>query len=620
MRATGGPVSAQVRISGAWLAALLVAFLLLPERSLGRTDDAPRRILILHSFNYTLPSSSLVANGARQRLLERSPNPIELDVVYLDFARFSGPDQELTMARFLRDRYAGRRLDAVMAISSPALLFVIRHRGDFAPGVPIVFLGVSRTAYEAAQVPRGVTGHVIDDDLILDRTLTLAETLQPDARRLYVIAGSAPIDRRWQTLARNVIERRKRRFETTYLFEQTYDELTANVSRIPRDAIVLLLTVIRDSAGRSFFVPGVVGKALAELSQAPVYSPYYHPMKGPLGGFVETYESMGSTAADIVLDILAGKDPATIPPRPSPDMAYRVDDKAMGRWGLSEKNLPPGTVIMDKDPSLWDLYRWYVIGAISIIAIQALLIAGLVVQRRRRQLAEASIRAKESALRISYDQVRQLNGQLINAQEEERARIARQLHDDVGQRIASVSIGLSGLKRRVTETDVAVRKDVSELQHEVVELARDLRGLSHELHPGVLQHVGLPDALRARCEEIGAESNIKIEVEASGEWPAAADEISICLYRVAQEALRNIAKHSNATTGRVSLVRHDGEVVMRVADDGRGFEANGSNGHSGIGVLSMSERVRMLGGSFEMQSSADAGTIAVVSIPIGAQS
>jgi signal transduction histidine kinase len=443
--------------------------------------------------------------------------------------------------------------------------------------------------------------------------------MQPAARRLYVIAGSAPVDRRWQSIARRLIERRGQRFETTYLFERTYDELLAEVSGIPRDSIVLLLNVLRDSAGRTFFIPGEVAKTLAELSPAPVYSPYYHLLKGPLGGFTETYESMGSTAADIVLEILAGKNPATIPPRSNPDIGYRVDFKAMQRWGLSEKNLPPATIVMDRNPGLWQLYRWYVIGAVSLILVQTLLIAGLVAQRRRRQAAEASTRAKESALRVSYEQVRHLNGQLINAQEDERARIARELHDDVGQRIASLSIGLSGLKRRSTVADEAARDEISKLQRNAVSLAKDLRNLSHELHPGALQHVGLHEALRARCEEISVESNIKIHFDVAGEWTEVGDEVTLCLYRVAQEGLRNIVRHAGARMCRISLVHEGSQIVMRLADDGRGFKLNSINGQRGIGLLSMRERVGMLGGRFEVQSTESAGTVAIVSIPTGAR-
>jgi hypothetical protein len=112
-----------------------------------------------------------------------------------------------------------------------------------------------------------------------------------------------------------VVEARERKFETTYLFELPYDALMAEVSRIPSDAIVLALTVLRDGAGKTF-VPAEVAGKLASLSPAPVYYPYLEAVgRGHVGGFSETFEGMGSTAADVVLEILAGKDPTTIPPR-----------------------------------------------------------------------------------------------------------------------------------------------------------------------------------------------------------------------------------------------------------------------------------------------------------------
>jgi len=602
----------------AYAAAFALTFLALSCRSSAGAEEIPWRVLILHAYNYTLPALTLATDGARTRLFERSPRKIELDAVYLDLARYAEPEQEMLMAKFLRDRYASRQPDVVIAAGADALPFITRHRDGFAPGVPVVFLGVSITSYQALRPPPDVTGHVIDLDLILDRTLGLAERLQPDAHRLFFVAGSATVDRRWQLIARRIAERRQRRFDVTYLFDLSYDALMAEISRVPRDSVVVFLSFLRDGAGNAL-PPGEVATTLSKLSPAPVYSPYEHPLKGPVGGYVETFASMGSTAADIVLEVLGGKDPATIPPRPNPDIGYRVDDKALQRWGLSERNLPPGTIVTDREPGLWELYRGYVIVALSLIALQAVLIAALLMQARRRRAAEASILAKESALRVSYEQVRELNTRLVNAQEEERARIARELHDDVGQRVASLSIGLSGLKRRPAVTDEAVRDELSELQHKAVDLAKGLRDLSHQLHPGVLQHVGLAEALRTRCEEISVRSNINLELEVANDWSEVTDEVALCLYRVAQEALQNIVKHSNATSGRISLARHDGRVVMRVADEGRGLAAGPSNGHQGIGLISMRERVQMLGGSFEMRSSANAGTVAVVSIPTGEQ-
>lgn len=579
-------------------------------------ENVPRRVLFLHSYNYTLPGTTLIAEGARKRLVEKSAESIEVDAVYLDAARYVEPEQETVMATFLRDRYAKRRPDVIVPIGPDALAFTVGHRDEFAPAVPVVFAAISRATYQSQNLPPDVTGHIIDLELLFDRTLALAENLQPDARRLYVIAGSALVDVRWQAIARKLIGERERQFDTTYLFGLAYPELIDEVSRIPPDAIVIYLNVLRDSAGKTF-VSGELAAELSGLSAAPVYSPYAYPLKGPLGGFYEQTEAMGSTAADIVLEILAGKDPASIVPRTNPNLGYRVDFKAMERWGLSETNLPPGTVVLDKPPSLWELYRWYVVAAASLIALQAILIAGLLFQRRRRRLAEADIRLKESALRVSYEQVRELNGQLITAQEEERGRIARELHDDVGQRLASLSIGLSSLKRHAAAADRGIGDGLSQLQKEAVCLAKDLRDLSHELHPGVLQHVGLPAALRARCEEISAESRVEIGFDVADGWSETPDEISLCLYRVAQEALRNMVTHANAATGHVSLGRRNGHVEMQIADDGRGFDANGSASHKGLGLLSMRERVRMLGGSLDIRSSAGAGTVAVVSIPAG---
>lgn len=594
-------------------ASVLISAVLWAVLAVGATE-APRRILILYGYNYTLPATAAAAEGIRTRLLERSAHKIELDAEFLDLARFSEPEQELLMASFLRERYARRQPDVVLAMGPDAVSFIIKHRDSFAPGVPTVVIGLPLER-PSSPLPN-VTGHIFDLEAYLEGTLTLAERLQPDARRLFVIAGSSATDRYWQAIARKVIGSRNRKLETTYLFDLSYDEFVAEVSRIPRDAIVVALTIFSDKAGRTF-IPLEMAATLAGVSPAPVYAPHIDWVgRGLVGGFGETFESMGRLAADMALEILAGRDPAAVSPRANPDRAYRVDFRAMQRWGLSESNLPPGTMVMHKNPTIWELYRWYIVGVASLIVFQTLLIAGLFVQRSRRQAAEAGILVREGALRRSYEQLRQLAGRLISAQEEERTRIARELHDDVGQRIASLSIGLSGLKRRVPDANETVRNDVSLLQQQTMDLAKDLRDLSHELHPGALEHIGLIEALHARCEEMNSESDTDIQLEVADGWTEVADDVKLCLYRVAQEALRNIIKHAQAKTGRISVSRQEGWVVMRISDDGSGFEMNGSGQH-GLGLLSMRERVRMLDGNFEVHSSPGAGTVATVSIPTG---
>jgi two-component system sensor histidine kinase UhpB len=245
---------------------------------------------------------------------------------------------------------------------------------------------------------------------------------------------------------------------------------------------------------------------------------------------------------------------------------------------------------------------------VSLVALQTLLIGILVVNRASRRRAEV-------ALRDSYARIRDLAGRLIHAQEVERASIARDLHDDVGQRVASFSIALGTLKRRLDGADDVVRADLASLQRETIALSKDLRLLSHELHPGLLQQLGLVEALRARCDELQAEAGLAVEFDVEPELGVVSDEISLCLYRVAQEALRNVVSHAQAQSARLSLVRHDGQLSLHVSDDGCGFSGGEVLPHRGLGLVSLEERVRMLDGTFTIDSSDRSGTTVSVTIP-----
>ena len=255
--------------------------------------------------------------------------------------------------------------------------------------------------------------------------------------------------------------------------------------------------------------------------------------------------------------------------------------------------------------SVTGLYRWRV--------------SSLKRRRRALEVEVAERKQVEEMLRASHGKIADLAGRLLTAQEAERTRIARELHDDVGQRVASLSIALSTLKRKLGPTHDSV-DDVATLQRETMRMSKDLRNLSHELHPGALEHVGLVEALRTRCEELRVESNVRASVDVAEGWSEVPYDMALCLYRVAQEALRNVTSHANATTARISLARHGGDVVMQVADDGQGFIASDPAMHHGLGLMSMDERVRMLGGTFQVQPGPHNGTVVVASLPLGARS
>jgi PAS domain S-box-containing protein len=375
---------------------LLIILAILSLSAEGRANDVPRRVLILHSFNYTFPATTLMSEAFRKRLLERFPHGLEIEADFLDLARYPDATHALRMVNLLREKYAGVHFDAVVVLGPTGLPFILEHREVVGLGVPIVFSDLTRGTYEAMHLPPDVTGVISDPHP--GKTLELAESLQPGARRLVVISGSNDVDRRWRETARKAIEARNPKLEAAYWSDLTYDALLADVSRLPSDTIVLLLTFFADSEGKRF-IPRDVAVAVAKASAAPVYGLFEtYVGRGIVGGYTDTYESIGTTMADMALEILSGTDATTLPPRVSSGLTFRVDARAMDRWGLKERNLPPDSIVLFKEPSVWNQHRNLVLAAVFVVGLQSLFVAALLFQQRRRRQAELSLKESEERM------------------------------------------------------------------------------------------------------------------------------------------------------------------------------------------------------------------------------
>ena len=288
----------------------------------------------------------------------------------------------------------------------------------------------------------------------------------------------------------------------------------------------------------------------------------------------------------------------------------QFDWRQLRRWNISEGRLPANSTILFRQPSAWELYRAYILGGGVILILQTALIVGLVVQRVRR-------RRVELALRQSYEQNQDLAGRLINAQEDERARIARDLHDDLSQQLAGVSIILSGLKSRVGKpgSEPEIDHTVRTLQDRTSTLAESVRNLSHELHPAVLQHTGLVATLRRHCSDIERLHDLSVRFSGGDNLEWLRPDLALCLFRVAQETLTNAVRHGGAHTICVSLTTTADSVELNVVDDGVGFVASECT-RSGLGLRSIDERVRFMRGSVSVDSRPGEGTKVLVRIPI----
>ena len=210
--------------------------------------------------------------------------------------------------------------------------------------------------------------------------------------------------------------------------------------------------------------------------------------------------------------------------------------------------------------------------------------------------------------------LRELTTRLFTAQEDERRRLALEFHDGFVQQIAAVSIHLGSLRQGYPELPPEVCRQLLTIQNQIVELADELRRVSHELHPAALEQLGLEAALRAHCESLALHQGIILEFESRGCPAQLPRDIAICIFRIAQTALRNVIRHSGARTGSVALrgttepdTEEDG-LELVVVDDGVGFDVSEAKRKGGLGLVGMEERLRPLGGRVRIMSASGMGT------------
>lgn len=233
---------------------------------------------------------------------------------------------------------------------------------------------------------------------------------------------------------------------------------------------------------------------------------------------------------------------------------------------------------------------------------------GMVTDITQRKQAEAE-------LRRSNELIREMASKLLTAQEEERRRISRELHDDIVQKAAALAIGVSRVRREFTTADQPIASELAGIQKGIFELADDIRKLSHRLHPAVLEHVGLVAALKSFTEEFSRAEGLEVKLTVPEGRDPIPREIGVCIYRVVQEWLRNIARHAHAKSAEVILSIAGNDLHLAVKDKGCGFDVDRARG-SGLGMVSIEERVRLCQGTVEIHSQLNRGTTLTARIPL----
>ena len=218
--------------------------------------------------------------------------------------------------------------------------------------------------------------------------------------------------------------------------------------------------------------------------------------------------------------------------------------------------------------------------------------------------------------KLAEDALANLSARLINAQEEERKRIARELHDDYSQRLALLAIDLD----RFAEDDAGARVDrgsyLRELSNRASKLGMDLHSLSHQLHSSTLKTLGLVAGVKAFCEEFEEQQGVQVDFVHENVPSGIPEDVALCVFRIAQEALRNVKRHSGADRAQVHLEYQDGRLQLEISDRGKGFDSKKPAAERGIGIQSMEERLRALGGHLEIYSEPMKGTRLIAWLPL----
>jgi PAS domain S-box-containing protein len=690
--------------------------------------SAPKKtVLVMYGDPLTAPADRMTEHGLTAGLSSEHASDLQVFSEYLDLMRFPASRYGEDIVRYLRARYGTRKPDVLITVTNTTLQFILDHRDELFPGVPIVFTNVDHREVEAKEMPPDITGLWMAWDY--QRTLELALRLQPETREVVCVSGTGDEEQPWNNEARKVLERFASRVSSRWLDELPLQAVLDEVARLPLDSVVLYILMQRDGAGESVS-PVKVARQLAEASRVPVYGVSRpHLEQGIIGGALLDFSEIGSRTAALALRVLAGErlpllsapDPATYP--------LLINWQALKKWHVPERRIPTEATVLYRNPSLWDEHPRLIIATAATLVLQSLLILGLMIQRSRRKRAEQSLRESEQRMalatqaanlgiwvrdlvrdeiwatdkwrelfgfqkseRLDVDCILQrlhpkdretvsktftkalagegsyeseyrvmlpggrmrwiasrgsvefdaigkpalirgaalditarkqaeeashdLSSRLMYAQEAERTRLARELHDDLSQSLALHYLELEMFGQSPPAERGQISRRMQEFAADVKRLSSEVHRLSHELHPAKLEQLGLVAALRGFCNQCAAAHKLAIEFTDRSVSPAVPRDTALCLYRITQEALHNVLKHSRATAARVELAMEGNEVRVTVTDDGVGFDPETMRANGSLGLVSMEERARFVHGRLLVESHAGKGTRVEARVPI----
>jgi signal transduction histidine kinase len=580
---------------------LVVLWSALVQQTSAGSMPARKTVLVINEVGLAHPASTLVTERLLAALSSDGRYQVQFYVESID-ASTTDERSEAHMSARLGEEYRDRNLDVIVAMGPAVIKMITRHDDAFFPKVPVVICGGSAEQAGNPVLGTRYTGSWMKIEP--KKTLDAALELLPKTQRVFVVGGASDFDRNVEAITRAGLQPASGSAGITYLTDLDMSVLLEQLRKLPPRSLVLYTSLFQDATGNQFVNASTALPLVAEAANAPVFgmSDTYIG-HGVVGGYVISFAEQGRIVADIVSQLFAGEQAKDIPVTTASSY-YMFDWRQLHRWKLSEARLPTGSVVVNREPTLWEKAKWVLLIGGFVIVTLTWLLAYLLYSRAQLRRARS-------------EQVK-LSGKLITAHEDERSRVAAELHDDFSQRLALLSLGIETTAELVPESSEEAKQQLNELLNSASELGADIHTLSHSLHSSTLDRLGLVSGLNAFCKEFTAQQHVKVIFTHDELGRSVPRDTALSLFRIVQEGLRNVSKHSGASLAQVRLTQQSQHLHLSISDNGGGFEANDMQCRQGLGLFSMEERARLVGASFEVQSEAGKGTRIEVWAPVPA--
>jgi signal transduction histidine kinase len=536
----------------------------------------PKRVLLVHSFGSASPPFTVESRAFETELVQKMGARVDLDEVSLDMARYTDRDMQEAIVDYLQKRQAKWQPDLVVPIGAPASIFVANYRNRLFPETPILYASADRRLLPPGALEKNAAyiGQVYDIPGLLEDMLQIA----PATKNIAVVVGATPLEHVWQEVLQKASEPLASRINFTYYSDLSFDQMLQRAATLPPNSYIFVLLLVRDAAGVTLNADEALQR-LHQVANAPINSIFNHQLGlGIVGGRLYQSELMGKEAAEVATRILQGEPASSFAPRLIERLPPRYDWRELQRWKINEHRLPAGSTVLFREPTVWERYRAWIIGGLSICILEALLITGLLANLVKRHRAERSLKQAEEEARHHREQINLLSR--VSLLGEMTASLTHELNQPLSAIITNANAGKRLIDRGKEDPEILrdILVDVVADGNRAHDIIQDVRNTIKKGEPTRrrinlnelvtnVAHVVRPDAVACSCE---LETSLAKDLPLIEGDPVQIQQVLVNLISNALDAMRHTPPGERK--GEISTAGDgDGEVRLSVRDHGTGI-------------------------------------------------